>query len=144
MKIFSLLPLFLLACSNTVEGVAEDASKAKDIAKDVGATTKEVAREVAEVTTETAVNATEKVVEGAASAAQQVDATAQAVDVKTSLMADTTIDSTDVRVEGDNAGKVIYLRGSVPTPDQRQAAERVAKIKAAGYRVINELTVRPK
>ena len=44
----------------------------------------------------------------------------------------------------NNAGKVIILNGTVPSADQRAAAERVAKIKAAGYRVDNRLTVAPK
>lgn len=133
--------ILALACANTAEGVAEDVHNVSKEAKAIGAQTKEVAREVTTVAAQQAVNATEKVVEGAAVAVQRVDATAQAVDVKTSLMADTTIDSTRIRVEADNQSRTIYLRGQVSTQDQKTAAERVATIKAAGYIIKNELVV---
>ncbi len=145
----------LIACGNTADGVKQDAKQAANTAQKVGEETREVAREVKDVAKDAAVNTTEKVVEGAVNATEKVaegaaqvagkaDATAQAIDVKTSLMADTTIDSARIRVESDNASRTIYLRGQVGTADQRSAAERVANIKAAGYTVKNELVVAPK
>lgn len=159
MRLTTVLSLALLsltvACGDTAQGMKKDANDAAQTAKKVGEETREVAREVKDVAKDVAVNTTEKVVEGAVNATEKVaegaaqvveraDATAQAVDVKASLMADTTIDSSRIRVESDNASRTIFLRGQVTTPDQSAASERVARIKAAGYNVKNELVVAPK
>lgn len=149
---FLLLSL-LVGCDDTAQGVKRDVKEVgaatKEVAREVKEETKEVAKEAGEVAAEAgaiaanaAVNATEKAVEGVANAAQEVNATKQAVDVKTALMADTTIDSTGITVSADDNSRTIFLRGHVPNQDQKTAAERVARLKAQGFNVKNELTIK--
>lgn len=69
------------------------------------------------------------------------DAAVETMDVKTALMADTRVDAGDINVDTDHTSKTVTLKGRVPTAEQKAIAEQVAKDKAAGYQVRNELMV---
>jgi len=56
----------------------------------------------------------------------------ETVDVKTAIDVDTYQDK-----------KVVVLRGSVPTQEQKQKAEMIARDNAKGYTVDNRLVVAP-
>ena len=56
-------------------------------------------------------------------------------------MADKSVDASKIDVDSDGATKVVTLRGSVPNEAQRASAERIARAKAEGYTVVNQLTV---
>lgn len=61
--------------------------------------------------------------------------------VKTALMADRTIDASNVDVDTDEARRVVSLKGRVPTAAQRTAAVALARAKAPGYEISDQLVV---
>jgi predicted small secreted protein len=67
----------------------------------------------------------------------------ETVDVKTAIIADKTIDSGAIDVDTYQDKKVVVLRGSVPTAEQKARAERIARDNAKGYTVENRLAVVP-
>jgi len=93
--------------------------EAKPVAKEVGHATKEGAHKTGEV----------------------LDATKQHVDVKAALLADKTVDASHIDIDIDKDTKTLHLRGTVPTPEQRDKAGRIARDKAGDYTISNELTV---
>jgi osmotically-inducible protein OsmY len=72
---------------------------------------------------------------------ETVDATKQHLDVKAALLADKSVDASHIDIDVNKDTKVLYLRGTVPTAGQKAAAERIARDKADGFAVRNELTV---
>jgi hyperosmotically inducible protein len=140
------------ACRNTAEGVKEDsrqtAEKARqetqeakgesqDTAHKIGEKAKEVGGKVDEGTKSVG----EKIKEGAKEVGSEVGAKKQAVDVKAALMLDKSIDASHIDVDTDADSKTVTLKGTVPTAAQKAAAEKVAREKAEGYQVRNQLTV---
>jgi osmotically-inducible protein OsmY len=140
------------ACRNTAEGVKEDsrqnAEKARaetqeakgesqDTAHKIGEKAKEIGGKVAEGTKSVG----EKIKEGAKEVGSEVGAKKQTVDVKGALLLDKSIDASHIDVDTDADAKTVTLKGTVPTAAQKAAAEKVARDKAEGYRVRNQLTV---
>ena len=149
----------LAGCDNTAQGVKEDAkenkaaadqqaaevkaqtaderAQAKEAGRDAGAAMKEAGHDVGA--------AAEKAGDAVAGAAKDVGAAVhaskQTLDVKTALMADTTVDASHIDVDTDDATKTVTLKGTVPTAAQKATAERIAKAKASGYKVKNTLTI---
>lgn len=76
-------------------------------------------------------------------AGRVLDATKQHADVKAALMADDDIDASRIDVDVQAGTKTVVLRGTVPDARQKTAAERIARDKAQGYTVRNELKVGP-
>ncbi len=101
------------ACGNTAEGAKEDTK-----------------------------NAAEATSEAAASAGASMDAAAETADVKLALMADATIDASEINVDSNKDTKTVTLNGSVKSAAQKTHAEAVAKEKAPGYTVVNNLIVK--
>lgn len=150
----------LAGCDNTAQGVKEDAkeneakareesrdaaaasreagAEAKDAGRDAGAAIKEAGREVG--------NAAEKAGDTLAGAAKdagaEIHASKQTLDVKTALMADSSVDASNINVDTDDKTKTVTLKGTVPNAAQKATAERIAKAKAGGYKVRNTLTVK--
>lgn len=77
---------------------------------------------------------TEKVVEKTAAATNTVD-------VKSALIADGRVDASNINVDTSSSTKTVVLKGSVPTAQQKATAEAIARDKAEGYTVNNQLTV---
>jgi osmotically-inducible protein OsmY len=67
----------------------------------------------------------------------------ETVDVKSAIIADKTIDSGAIDVDTYQDKKVVVLRGSVPSAEQKARAEQIAKNNAKGYTVDNRLAVVP-
>jgi osmotically-inducible protein OsmY len=67
----------------------------------------------------------------------------ETVDVKSAIIADKTIDSGAIDVDTYQDKKVVVLRGSVPTAEQKARAEQIARNNAKGYTVDNRLAVVP-
>ena len=61
--------------------------------------------------------------------------------IKTALIADKTVEASDINVDTDGATKTVTLKGHVPTAAQKATAGRIAKEKAPDYRVVNMLVV---
>jgi hypothetical protein len=67
----------------------------------------------------------------------------ETIDVKSAILADDTIDADAIDVDTYQDKKVVVLRGSVPTQEQKTKAERIARENAKGYTVDNRLAVVP-
>ena len=79
---------------------------------------------------------TEKVVE-------KTGAAVNTVDVKSALIADGRVDASNINVDTSASTKTVVLKGTVPTAQQRTTAESIARDKAEGYTINNQLTVAP-
>jgi colicin import membrane protein len=149
----------LAGCDNTAQGVKEDAAQNKAKADQAAAEAKaDTADERAEIKEEgreagaavaeagrdvgaAAERAGDAMAGAAKDAGASVHAAKQTLDVKTALMADSSIDATKIDVDTDENTKTVTLKGSVATAAQKASAERIAKAKAEGYTVRNSLTV---
>lgn len=88
-------------------------------------------------------NTARGVVEDTKDNASAVRGGLETVDVKTAIIADKTIDSGAIDVDTYQDKKVVVLRGSVPTAEQKARAEQIARDNAKGYTVENRLAVVP-
>ena len=79
---------------------------------------------------------TEKVIEKTAAATNTVD-------VKSALIADGRVDASNINVDTSSSTKTVVLKGSVPSAQQKTQAEAIARDKAEGYTINNQLTVVP-
>jgi hyperosmotically inducible periplasmic protein len=126
------------------EGAEKTGEAIKDAAQDVKEKVKPAAQDAKREAKPVAKEVGEKVKEGARETGKAVDATKQHLDVKAALLADKTVDASHIDVDTDKDAKILYLRGTVPTAAQKATAERIAKDKADGFIVRNELTVMAK
>ena len=67
----------------------------------------------------------------------------ETVDVKSALIADKTIDSGAIDVDTYQDKKLVVLRGSVPTEEQKRKAGVIAQQNATSYKIDNQLAVVP-
>ena len=67
----------------------------------------------------------------------------ETIDVKSAIVADKQIDSGAIDVDTYQDKKLVVLRGSVPTEQQKARAEQIARDNAKGYTVQNRLAVVP-
>ncbi len=79
----------------------------------------------------------------AGNVARKVGGAAQTVDVKAALIADQRVDTSKLNVDTNTDTRTVVLKGTVPTAAERTLAEQVAREKATGYRIVNQLTVAP-
>lgn len=115
---------FTAACGNTADGAKKDAENA------------------AEKTKEAADAAADKTKEAAASTGAAMSGAMQTGELKTALIADKRIDASNINVDTDEGKKTVTLRGTVPSEAQKVTAGEIATAKAAGYAVVNELTIK--
>jgi osmotically-inducible protein OsmY len=73
--------------------------------------------------------------------AEQTSAATQTVDVKSALIADGRVDASNINVDTSASAKTVVLKGTVPTEQQKATAEAIARDKAEGYKITNQLTV---
>lgn len=102
---------------------------------------KEETREAAGAVADTAEKAADKVGDAAGEAGDAIHGAKQTFDVKAALMADTSIDASHIDVDTNGDTRTVTLKGTVPTAAQKAEAERIARDKAEGYTVVNQLTV---
>ena len=159
MKITSLgLPAALLAtslfaaCQNTAKGIEQDAEKnaaaTKEASREAGYKADEVGRDMkagaeraTEATKDASANAAEATKDAANSIGNKTDAAQQTMDVKTALMADKTVDASGIDVDTSADTKTVTLKGHVKTATEKRRAEEIARAKAPGYRVVNDLVI---
>ena len=77
-------------------------------------------------------------------AGDRAGAATETADVKLAISMDKTVDASDINVDTDAATKVVTLKGSVASAEQRARAEAIAVREATGYRVVNDLVVKRK
>ena len=139
-------------CENTREGLERDAEvaaeradqaadRSAEAAREAGREVSQAAGDAVDATREAAQDTGQAVQEGAASAAGIADAAQQTAQIKTALMADTTIDSSNIDVDTQSATRTVTLKGRVRTAAEKTRAARIAADKAPGYRVTNNLRV---
>ena len=104
---------------------------------------KQEGREAADKAAGAANKAADKAGDLAGQAGDAISAAKQTFDVKAALTADTTIDASHIDVDTNHDTHTVTLKGYVPTAEQKAAAERVARDKAEGYKIVNQLTVAP-
>ncbi|MEO5819057.1 MAG: BON domain-containing protein [Vicinamibacteraceae bacterium] len=71
-------------------------------------------------------------------------AATETADVKLAISMDKTVDASDINVDTDAATKVVTLKGTVASGEQRARAEAIAVREATGFRVVNQLVVKRK
>lgn len=120
------------ACTQSPEDAREDVAEMPQKADQAAADAQQRAREEAQDAQRTAAE-----VGGRAGAAGETLA------IKTALMADKMVDASEINVDTFAETRTVVLRGSVPTPQQKQQAEDIAKREAMGFTVDNQLTVKP-
>lgn len=157
--------LAVVGCSNTAAGAkkdaeinAEKAAVAADEAKDKAAVATEEAKDKAAVASEKAAEKTDAAIDKAKVAGQEAadvtkettreagaaaKAAGETVDIKSALMADKFVDASHINVDTNKDTKTVVLKGSVKTSAQRDKAVSIARDKAPGYRVDNQLTIVP-
>ena len=122
------------ACDNTAAGAKKDSEIAAEQAREAGDKAAAAASDAARDAAAAGERATED-----ASAATAAAATTTSV--KSALLADRRVDASRIDVDTDGATKVVTLKGSVPTAAQKATAESIARDKAEGYTIVNDLTV---
>ena len=151
------------ACRNTAEGIKADskentekaregaqavkddsadaAHKIGTDAKELGSAIKQESKDVGSAIKQESKDVGSTIAGGASDVASDVAAKTKTLEVKTALLAAKGIDASHIDVDTNAGTRTVTLNGSVPTSDQKAAAERVARDKAAGYAVRNLLTV---
>jgi osmotically-inducible protein OsmY len=133
-----------VACDNTARGVREDSAEATKDAREASDAAKAEGREEAAEAKAEGREAADDARRTAGNAGSAIDAAGETIDVKTALMNDDLVDASDINVDTFHETKTVVLKGSVPTADQKTAAGRIAAREAEGYKVDNQLTVRPR
>lgn len=131
------------ACDNTARGVEKDAAEAREEAREGSAAAKAEAREEAAEAKAEGREASDDARRTAGNAGAAIGAAGETLDVKTALMTDDTVDADEINVDTFHETKTVVLKGSVPTAAQKTAAGRIAAREAEGYKIDNQLTVRP-
>lgn len=75
---------------------------------------------------------------------EKTAAAMETVDVKSALIADGRVDATNINVDTVASTKTVVLKGSVTSAEQKSMAESIARDKAKGYTITNQLTIVPK
>ena len=132
------------ACDNTARGVQQDTAPAADAAKTGGGDAKAEAKDEAAEARAEGREASADAKRTAGNAGAAVDAATETIDVKTALMSDTTVDASDINVDTFHETKTVVLKGTVATAAQKTAAAKIAGREAEGYKIDNQLTVRPR
>jgi hypothetical protein len=132
-----------VACDNTASGVRQDTAEATDDARDATAAAGTEAKDEAAEARAEGREAADDARRAAGNAGSAVDAAGETIDVKTALMADDTVDADEINVDTFHETKTVVLKGSVPTAAMKTAAGKIAQREAEGYKVDNQLVVRP-
>ena len=132
------------ACENTARGLQEDTAEAEADTRDERAEARETAREVGNDAAQAARTVGAMAAEAGEEVAERASAAKEAVDVKAALMADSGVDASRVDVDVSARTRTITLSGYASTDGERERAEAIARDKAEGYTVVNNIRVRPR
>lgn len=148
-----------MACNNTAEGVKRDAQedsraaaqasedardraeRAADRASDAADRAGNAISDAAKESKDAIGTAGNRIGDAASNAGRSTDAAIQTMEVKSALVADKRVDASGINVDTNSATQTVTLRGHVPNESQKSIAERIARDKAEGYRVKNDLMV---
>lgn len=74
----------------------------------------------------------------------RLGAAGETLSIKTALIADKTVDASDINVDTYADTKTVVLRGTVPLMEQKTQAEKIAMQEAPSFHIDNQLTVKPR
>jgi osmotically-inducible protein OsmY len=140
------------ATSSVVESAATDtvrnAERAGDAVRDAAKTAQDGVQKAGETADGAgaslrgaASTAKEAVKEAVNDVARAGGAALETADVKAALVGDPRVDAADINVDTDHRTNTVTLKGHVPSAAQKSAAEEIARAKAVGYIVKNELVI---
>jgi len=129
------------AAARAGEDARERADRAADRTSDAADKTGDRISGAARESKDAVGTAGNKVGDAASSTGRATDAAIQTMEVKSALIADKRVDASNINVDTDGATKTVTLKGHVPNASQKSIAERIARDKAEGYRVQNDLMV---
>jgi osmotically-inducible protein OsmY len=132
------------ACQNTARGLKQDAQQAEEQTRDERSEAEDKARDLGNDAARTANRVGSAAAEAGEELAERAGAAWESIDVKGALMAETSVDATRIDVDTDYRTKTVTLKGYVPTETERNMAEVIAKARAEGYTVVNNIEVRPR
>ena len=153
------LAVLSTACNNTADGMKRDAEENKAAAARASEDARDRADRAADRTADKADKAGDKISDAtrdtkdaigtagerigdaASTTGRASEAAVETMEVKSALVADKRVDASNINVDTDGATKTVTLKGHVPSASQKSIAERIARDKAEGYRVKNELMV---
>jgi hyperosmotically inducible protein len=150
MKKMTVLPALLLAaatmavttaCENTRAGAEKDTEVAAEKARQAGDRAADATADAARKAEPAVRDAGEAVAEGTAAVKDAAETSTTTAQVKSALLADTRVDASNIDVDTDTTRRVVTLRGSVPSATQKSTAERIARDKAEGFQVVNDLRI---
>jgi osmotically-inducible protein OsmY len=133
------------AADRTGDAARDAAHRTGDAASDAAHRTGDAASDAAhragDATRDASSSAAANTKDAANSLGSKIDAATQTMDVKTALMSDKTVDASGIDVDTNADTKTVTLKGHVKTAAEKARAAQIAKSKADGYRVVNNLTI---
>ena len=132
------------ACDNTAQGVKQDARNAEVATRDERAQAQATAKEVGRDAAQAARAVGSMAADAGEELAEKAGGVKTNVDIKTALMADPSVDASRIDVDVNSWSKTVTLNGYVPTQGERDKAEGIAKEKARGYKVMNNISIAPR
>lgn len=129
------------ACQNTAKGVQQDVQQAEEQTRDERAEVSAAARDLSDDVARAADRTGSAAENAGDELAERAGAMWQTIDVKGAIMADPSVNATRLNVDTNYETKTVTLNGSVPTETERDMAEVIAKARADGYTVVNNLQV---
>lgn len=132
------------ACENTARGLKQDAANAEAETRDDRAQARDAAKDIANDAAQAARTVGTMAADAGEEVAERAGAFKEKVDVKSALMADPSVDASRISVNADYRTRTITLSGFVPTTGERDRAAAIAKDKAAGYTIVNNIGVQPR
>jgi osmotically-inducible protein OsmY len=126
------------ACENTARGIEQDTENNRARAK---AAAEAAAPKIEQATAEAKEVVANAAVDAANTTANTLDGATRTMQVKMALVADKSVDASEIHVETNQTARTVTLKGHVPTSAQKAAAERIARAKALDYQVVNTLVV---
>ena len=131
-----------VACDDTARGLKKDTAEATDAAKDATADARDEAKDKSDAAKAEGRDTANDAKRTAGEAGAAIDAATETLDVKAALMADSTVDASDINVDTYHETKTVVLKGSVPSAAMKAEAGRIAAREAEGFKVDNQLVVK--
>ena len=129
------------ACENTARGLKQDTAELEASTRDERAQAQAAARGLAKDAAAAAKTVGAIAADAGEEVAERASAVKENVDVKAALMADASVDASRIDVDVNAASRTVTLNGYVATASERTKAEAIAREKATGYKVVNNIAL---
>ena len=129
------------ACENTARGLKQDTAEMEAATRDERAQARDAARGLANDAASAAQTVGAIAADAGEAVAEGASAVKENVDVKAALMADSSVDASRIDVDVSAWSRTVTLNGYVATAGERAKAEAIARAKASGYKVVNNIAL---